>query len=96
MSEVENKETPVEDAPKDYVEDGKNKLIVKCKFCGSKILEKKTARYVAQEVSHSHFLQHFIIAQTLCQSWPEIIKMYTIRNKINYKFSSIFYFLSIY
>lgn len=51
MSEVENKEITQEDATKDYVEDGKNKLLVKCKFCGSKILEKKTARYVAMEVN---------------------------------------------
>ncbi|XP_075985256.1 RAB interacting factor STRAT [Anticarsia gemmatalis] len=49
MSEVENNETPVENAPKDYVEDGKNKMIVKCKFCGSKILDKKSADYMTLE-----------------------------------------------
>ncbi|CAG9792834.1 unnamed protein product [Diatraea saccharalis] len=49
MSEIENKDTVTEEIQKDFVEDGKNKLIVKCKFCGSKILEKKTAKYVTQE-----------------------------------------------
>ncbi|KAL0861722.1 hypothetical protein ABMA27_009201 [Loxostege sticticalis] len=49
MSEVVNKDTVPDEAQKDYVEDGKNKLLVKCKFCGSKILEKKTAKYVAIE-----------------------------------------------
>lgn len=49
MSEVENKVVPVESEEKDYVEDGKNKLIVKCKFCGSKILDKKSAKYITLE-----------------------------------------------
>lgn len=50
MSEVENKEVSVESEQKDYVEDGKNKLVVKCKFCGSKILDKKSAKYITLEV----------------------------------------------
>lgn len=40
----------VEDTKKDYVEDGKNKLNVKCKFCNSKILDKQSANYITQEV----------------------------------------------
>lgn len=51
MSEVENNETPVENEEKDYVEDGKNKFIVKCKFCGSRILDKKSAKYITIEVT---------------------------------------------
>lgn len=50
MSELEKKELPQEEDSKDYVEDGKNKLIVKCKFCGSKILDKKVAKHITQEV----------------------------------------------
>uniref|UniRef100_A0A2A4K5D2 Uncharacterized protein n=1 Tax=Heliothis virescens TaxID=7102 RepID=A0A2A4K5D2_HELVI len=46
MSEVENSEVAVENEQKDYIEDGKNKLNVKCKFCGSKILDKKSAKYI--------------------------------------------------
>lgn len=57
MSEVVNKDTVPDAAQKDYVEDGKNKLLVKCKFCGSKILEKKTAKYVALEVNIPYFKQ---------------------------------------
>ncbi|CAH0596879.1 unnamed protein product [Chrysodeixis includens] len=49
MSEVEHKETPVENEEKEYVEDGKNKFIVKCKFCGSRILDKKSAKYITLE-----------------------------------------------
>ncbi|XP_013194389.2 guanine nucleotide exchange factor MSS4 homolog [Amyelois transitella] len=48
MSETEASSAVSEDTTK-YVEEGKNKLIVKCKFCGSKILEKKTATYISQE-----------------------------------------------
>lgn len=51
MSELENKELLQEEGSKDYVEDGKNKFIVKCKFCGSKILDKKVAKYITQEVT---------------------------------------------
>lgn len=51
MSEVENIETPVEKNEKDYVEDGKNKFIVKCKFCGSRILDMKSAEYITLEVT---------------------------------------------
>ncbi|CAG5054931.1 unnamed protein product [Parnassius apollo] len=40
---------PAEMSQKDYVEDGQNKLIIKCKFCGSKILDKKSAKYITQE-----------------------------------------------
>lgn len=50
MSELEDKELPQEEGSKDYVENGKNRLIVKCKFCGSKILDKKAATYITQEV----------------------------------------------
>ena len=50
MSEVENNEVAVVTEQKDYVEDGKNKLVVKCKFCGSKILDKKSAKYITLEV----------------------------------------------
>lgn len=50
MSELENKELLQQEESKDYVEDGKNKLIVKCKFCGSKMLDKKVAEYITQEV----------------------------------------------
>ncbi|XP_021191466.3 guanine nucleotide exchange factor MSS4 homolog [Helicoverpa armigera] len=49
MSEVESTEVAVENEQKDYVEDGKNKLNVKCKFCGSKILDKKSAKYITLE-----------------------------------------------
>ncbi|KAJ8709998.1 hypothetical protein PYW07_009364 [Mythimna separata] len=49
MSEVENADVPVANEEKDYVEDGKNKLIVKCKFCGSKMLDKKSAKYITLE-----------------------------------------------
>ncbi|XP_053618446.1 guanine nucleotide exchange factor MSS4 homolog [Plodia interpunctella] len=49
MSEAETNNATPEDAQNEYIEDGKNKLIVKCKFCGSKILEKKTATYILQE-----------------------------------------------
>lgn len=50
MSELENKEVTQDKDPKDYVEDGKNKLIVKCKYCGSKMLDKKSANYITDEV----------------------------------------------
>uniref|UniRef100_A0A1E1WAU3 Guanine nucleotide exchange factor MSS4 homolog n=1 Tax=Pectinophora gossypiella TaxID=13191 RepID=A0A1E1WAU3_PECGO len=49
MSEPENQEISVEEGSKVYVEDGKNKLVVKCKFCGSKMLDKKSAKYITQE-----------------------------------------------
>lgn len=55
MSEVENAEVAVANEQKDYVEDGKNKLVVKCKFCGSKILDKKSAKYIILEVLYFHF-----------------------------------------
>lgn len=57
MSELENNELPQEEGSKDCVEDGKNKLIVKCKFCGSKILDKQTAEYVTQEVLSNHLFR---------------------------------------
>ncbi|CAH3945496.1 unnamed protein product [Pieris brassicae] len=34
----------------EYVEDGSNKLLVKCKFCGSKILERKSGKFVRKEI----------------------------------------------
>ncbi|GBP20905.1 Guanine nucleotide exchange factor MSS4 homolog [Eumeta japonica] len=46
-------DTPVTDDLNDnveYVEDGKNKLVVRCKFCGSKILDKKAAKYISKEM----------------------------------------------
>lgn len=51
MSDADSKDTPAEAGAAEYVEDGKNKMIVKCKFCDSKILERKTASYLTQEVS---------------------------------------------
>ncbi|KAJ2940904.1 hypothetical protein O0L34_g10165 [Tuta absoluta] len=49
MSEAESQANCEGEGSKDYVEDGKNKCVVKCKFCGSKMLEKKCADYVTQE-----------------------------------------------
>ncbi|KPJ20747.1 PREDICTED: guanine nucleotide exchange factor MSS4 homolog [Papilio xuthus] len=49
MSESENVEKSVEFPETDYVEDGQNKLIIKCKYCTSKILDKKSAKYITQE-----------------------------------------------
>ncbi|KAG6449634.1 hypothetical protein O3G_MSEX006159 [Manduca sexta] len=49
MSEVENKEGPAEEEQKDYVQDGRNKYVVKCKFCGSKMLDKKSGKYMEAE-----------------------------------------------
>ncbi|CAB3244879.1 unnamed protein product [Arctia plantaginis] len=46
MSEIEHKEPPVANELKDYIEDGKNKMIVKCKFCGSKMLDKNSATFI--------------------------------------------------
>lgn len=60
MSDLENKELPKEEGSKDYVEDGKNKLIVKCKFCGSKILDKKVAKYITQEVISKRLFRLYI------------------------------------
>lgn len=51
MSESENQEFTLKEGTNDYVEDGKNKLVVKCKFCGSKILDMKCGKYIVQEVS---------------------------------------------
>ncbi|XP_047540243.1 guanine nucleotide exchange factor MSS4 homolog [Vanessa atalanta] len=49
MSDPDNIDNnAIEDANK-YVENGTNKLIVKCKFCGSKILDKKSGKYMKQE-----------------------------------------------
>ncbi|XP_038218453.1 guanine nucleotide exchange factor MSS4 homolog [Zerene cesonia] len=33
----------------ELVEDGTNKLLVRCKFCGSKILDRKSGKYMKQE-----------------------------------------------
>ncbi|XP_004927541.1 guanine nucleotide exchange factor MSS4 homolog [Bombyx mori] len=49
MAEMENDVSPIETEQREYVEDGKNKLVVQCKFCGSKILDKKSSNYIAQE-----------------------------------------------
>lgn len=40
-----------ENTSEKFVEDGKNKMIIKCKYCGSKILEKKAGTFLVQEVS---------------------------------------------
>lgn len=66
MSEVENKVVQVESEEKDYVEDGKNKLIVKCKFCGSKILDKKSAKYITLEVIFQTLYFHFGAFFSIC------------------------------
>lgn len=50
MSETENKELAKGEGSNEFVEDGRNKLIVKCKYCGSKMLDKKSADYIIQEV----------------------------------------------
>lgn len=49
MSDADAKDN-VEKVDNEYVEDGTNKLLVKCKFCGSKILDRKAGKFVAQEV----------------------------------------------
>ncbi|XP_045505171.1 guanine nucleotide exchange factor MSS4 homolog [Colias croceus] len=41
---IDNKEPHNE-----LVEDGTNKLLVRCKFCGSKILDRKSGKYLKQE-----------------------------------------------
>ncbi|CAG4939632.1 unnamed protein product [Colias eurytheme] len=41
---IDNKE-----AQNELVEDGTNKLLVRCKFCGSKILDRKSGKYMKQE-----------------------------------------------
>ncbi|CAG9570609.1 unnamed protein product [Danaus chrysippus] len=51
MSDTEIVQNKSEEASNDFVEDGSNKLVVKCKFCGSKILEKKTGKFVVQEMN---------------------------------------------
>ncbi|XP_023934341.1 guanine nucleotide exchange factor MSS4 homolog [Bicyclus anynana] len=48
MSEAEIT-TNTGDSPNDLVENGLNKLVVKCKYCGSKILDKKLGKYILQE-----------------------------------------------
>lgn len=52
MSESDTKEIKEEKTENEHehVEDGRNKRTVKCKFCGSKILDKKAANFVTQEV----------------------------------------------
>ncbi|KAL4717505.1 hypothetical protein ACJJTC_000654 [Scirpophaga incertulas] len=49
MSEPEVNTNEEKKGTSDFVEDGKNKMVIKCKYCLSKILEKKTAVYVEQE-----------------------------------------------
>lgn len=51
MSEPETVEKNSEKLSNEYVEDGTNKLVVKCKFCGSRILDKKLGAYINQEVN---------------------------------------------
>ncbi|XP_072948101.1 guanine nucleotide exchange factor MSS4 homolog [Epargyreus clarus] len=50
MSEANNSSKSQDDLAKQFVEDGTNKLVVKCKFCGSKILDKNSGKYVSQEI----------------------------------------------
>lgn len=50
MSESDNIDKNSEKLSNEYVENGTNKLVVKCKFCGSRILDKKFGVYVNQEV----------------------------------------------
>ncbi|CAK1543393.1 unnamed protein product [Leptosia nina] len=41
----------------EFVEDGTNKLIVKCKYCGSKILDRKAGKFVTDEINLPLMLQ---------------------------------------
>lgn len=54
MSETEAKETAngLVETPNEYVENGKNKFVACCKFCGSKILDKQVGQYIVLEVSN--------------------------------------------
>ncbi|CAH2097881.1 unnamed protein product [Euphydryas editha] len=49
MSDSESVEKNGIEVSNEYVENGTNKLIVKCKFCGSKMLDKKSGTFVKQE-----------------------------------------------
>lgn len=51
MSDSESAEKKGITVSNEYVENGTNKLIVKCKFCGSKMLDKKSGKFVKQEVN---------------------------------------------
>lgn len=66
MSETEKngKTLSADMKEKDFVEDGKNKLVIKCKFCGSKILEKKSGTYTIQEASSMRLSSHNILFMT--------------------------------
>ncbi|XP_041972526.1 guanine nucleotide exchange factor MSS4 homolog [Aricia agestis] len=58
MSDSENTvkgESPIPTT--DLVENNSNKYVLKCKFCASKILDKKSAKYVVQEVQLPLMLQ---------------------------------------
>lgn len=66
MSEVENNEVPAANEVKDYIEDGKNKMIVKCKFCGSKILDKNSAAFITLQVKFRFLSVLFVIVRN-CQ-----------------------------
>ncbi|XP_047520138.1 guanine nucleotide exchange factor MSS4 homolog [Pieris napi] len=46
MSDADTKDA----VENEYVEDGSNKLLVKCKFCGSKILERNSGKFVTKEI----------------------------------------------
>lgn len=63
MSEVEK----TGDTRSDVVEDGFNKLVVKCKYCGSKMLDKKLGKYILQEVIRiSIFVFHHCNIAVVC------------------------------
>ncbi|XP_045488483.1 guanine nucleotide exchange factor MSS4 homolog [Pieris rapae] len=46
MSDADTKDA----VENEYVEDESNKLLIKCKFCGSKILERKSGKFVIKEI----------------------------------------------
>lgn len=52
MSESDVFDKNSENTSNEFVENGTNKLVVKCKFCGSKILDKKFGVYIEQEVKY--------------------------------------------
>lgn len=65
MSDTEIVQSKSEEASSEFVEDGSNKLVVKCKFCGSKILEKKTGKFVVQEVHISYIITYLLTLRFL-------------------------------
>ncbi|XP_050356249.1 guanine nucleotide exchange factor MSS4 homolog [Nymphalis io] len=49
MSNPDNMDNNATEDSNQYVENGTNKLNVKCKFCGSKILDKNSGKYMKLE-----------------------------------------------